>query len=97
MVFDATFNMFKFELSNNGQLKNFLFRNSDHLLCDFLLPDTTSFSDGRSRSTRREPPTMGKQLVSFITCECESSAHFFAIYKTECEPTPYWRKACMSC
>ena len=34
MVFDATFNMFKFELSNNGQLKNFLFRNSDHLLCD---------------------------------------------------------------
>ena len=41
MVFDATFNMFKFEVSNNGQLKNFnfLFRNSDHLLCDFLLPD----------------------------------------------------------
>jgi hypothetical protein len=28
----------------------------------------TSFSGGRSRSTRREPPTMGKQLVSFITC-----------------------------
>jgi len=25
----------------------------------------TSFSDGRSRSTRREPPTMGKQLVNF--------------------------------
>jgi hypothetical protein len=30
----------------------------------------TSFSCGRSRSTRREPPTMGKQLVSFITCGC---------------------------
>jgi hypothetical protein len=28
----------------------------------------TSFSGGRSRSTRREPLTMGKQLVSFITC-----------------------------
>jgi hypothetical protein len=22
-------------------------------------------------STRREPPTMGKQLVNFITCGCE--------------------------
>jgi hypothetical protein len=32
----------------------------------------TSFSGGRSRSTRREPPTMGKQLVIFITCGCES-------------------------
>jgi hypothetical protein len=27
-----------------------------------------SFSGGKSRNTRREPPTMGKQLVSFITC-----------------------------
>ena len=25
----------------------------------------TSFSGGRNRSTRREPPTMGKQLVNF--------------------------------
>jgi len=25
-------------------------------------------------STRSEPPTMGKQLVNFITCGCESSA-----------------------
>jgi hypothetical protein len=38
----------------------------------------TSFSGGRSRSTRREPPTMGKQLVSFITCGCKSSAPFLA-------------------
>jgi hypothetical protein len=38
----------------------------------------TSFSGGGSRSTRREPPTMGKQLVSFITSECESSAPFLA-------------------
>ena len=36
----------------------------------------TSFSGGRSRSTRKEPPTMGKQLVSFTTCDCESSTPF---------------------
>jgi hypothetical protein len=29
---------------------------------------TTSFSGGGSRSIQREPPTMGKQLVNFITC-----------------------------
>jgi hypothetical protein len=29
----------------------------------------TSFSGGGSRSTRREPPTIGKQLVNFITCD----------------------------
>ena len=28
----------------------------------------TSFSGGVSRSTQGEPPTMGKQLVNFITC-----------------------------
>jgi hypothetical protein len=33
----------------------------------------TSFSDGRSRSTRRERPTMGKRLVNLFTCGCESS------------------------
>ena len=27
----------------------------------------TSFSGGGSRGTRREPPTMGKQLINFIT------------------------------
>ena len=37
---------------------------------------TTSFSGGRCRSTRNEPPTMGKQLVNLITCGCESSAPF---------------------
>ena len=37
---------------------------------------TTSFSRGRSRSTWREPPTMDKHLVSFITRCCESSAPF---------------------
>ena len=38
----------------------------------------------------REPPTMGKQLINFITCGCESSAPFFVIYKAGCDPTPYW-------
>ena len=40
----------------------------------------TSFSGGRSR---REQQTMGKQLVNFITCDCDSSAPFFVIYKAE--------------
>ena len=38
----------------------------------------------------REPPTMGKQLVNFITCSCESNAPFFVIYKAGREPMPYW-------
>jgi len=36
----------------------------------------TGFSAGGRRSTRREPPSMGKQLVYFITRGCESSALF---------------------
>ena len=50
----------------------------------------TSFSGGGSRSTRREPLTMGKQLIIFITCGCKPSAPFFVIYKAGREPTPYW-------
>ena len=38
----------------------------------------TSFSGGGSWSTQREPPTMDKQLVSFITSDCQSSAPFLA-------------------
>ena len=34
----------------------------------------TSFSDGRSR---REPPTMGKQLVNFISLAAASRVHPF--------------------
>jgi hypothetical protein len=48
----------------------------------------TSFCGGRSRSTWREPSTMGKQLVNFITCDGKSSAPFFVIYKAGF--TPYW-------
>jgi hypothetical protein len=29
----------------------------------------------------REAPTLGKQLVNFITCGCELSTPFFIIYK----------------
>jgi hypothetical protein len=47
----------------------------------------TSFSGGRSR---KEPPTMGKQLVNFITCDWKSNASFFVIYKAGRESTPYW-------
>jgi hypothetical protein len=41
----------------------------------------TSFSGGRSWSTRREPSTMGKQLVNFNTRDFESSASFFQFTK----------------
>ena len=37
---------------------------------------TTNFCGGRSRCTWREPPTMGEQLVNFITCGFESSIPF---------------------
>jgi hypothetical protein len=36
----------------------------------------TSFSGRRRRSTRREPPTMGTQLVNLITCDCKLNAPF---------------------
>ena len=59
------------------------FNLSDLILFDFwcLTPlstvfhyiTATSFSGGGSR---RESPTMSKQLVSFITCGCESNAPF---------------------
>ena len=32
----------------------------------------TSFSGGRCQRTWREPPTMGKQLVNFITCGAQT-------------------------
>jgi hypothetical protein len=48
-------------------------------LVDYLT--VISFSDGRRKSTRREPLTMDKQLVNFITCSCKLSAPFFVNYK----------------
>jgi hypothetical protein len=35
--------------------------------------DDPSLSGGKSQ---REPPNMGKQLVNFINCDCESSTPF---------------------
>jgi hypothetical protein len=46
----------------------------------------TSFNGGGSGENHRP---MGKQLVNFITCGCESSATFFVIYKAGRETTPY--------
>jgi hypothetical protein len=42
--------------------------------CDRIV--AVSFIGGGNWSTWRKPSTMGKQLVSFITCGCESSAPF---------------------
>jgi hypothetical protein len=47
---------------------------------------TTSFSGGRNQSTRREPLTMGKQLVNFITCGYESNAPFLQFTKPGANP-----------
>jgi hypothetical protein len=41
----------------------------------------TSISGGKRLSTQRKPPTMGKQLVNFITCGCELSAPFLQFTK----------------
>ena len=45
---------------------------------------------GGSQSTWSESPIMGKELLNFITCDCESSASFSVISKAVHEPTPYW-------
>ena len=41
----------------------------------------TSFSGGGGRSTRREPSTMGKQLVNFYHLQLRVECTFFVIYK----------------
>jgi hypothetical protein len=69
---------------------NLIFGVERHFQQYFSYIMATSFSGGRSRSIRREPPTMGKQLLNFITCGCELSAPFFVIYKAGREPMPYW-------
>ena len=66
---------------------NLIFGVKRHFQQYFSYIMATSFSGGRSRS---KPPTMGKQLVNLITCDCKSSAPFFVIYKAGCEPMPYW-------
>jgi hypothetical protein len=49
-----------------------------------------SFSGGKSQSIWREPPTMDKQLVNFITFGGDSSAPYFVVYQAGRETTPYW-------
>jgi hypothetical protein len=67
-------------------------------LIDWLLVFNPAFSNISAiswrpvlvvKETRRNPPSMGKQLVNFITCGCESSALFFVIYKAGRETTPF--------
>jgi hypothetical protein len=65
----------------------FIFGALTHFQQYFSYIMATSFSGRRSR---REPLTMGKQLVNFITYGCESSAPFFVIYKAGREPMSYW-------
>jgi len=46
----------------------------------------TSFRGERSRSIQREPLTKGKQLVSFTTCGCESSAPYLLFTNPGAKP-----------
>jgi hypothetical protein len=52
----------------------------------FQLNHGSQFYWWKKPEYRREPPTMGKQLVNFITCGCESSEPFLVIYKARREP-----------
>ena len=54
-------------------LIRFIIQHHYQQYCSYIM--AASFIGGRSRSTRRESPTMGKQLVNFITCRCECT-HF---------------------
>ena len=57
-----------------------------HFQLYFSYNMAASFNGGRSRSTRRELPTMGKQLGSFITCGCDSSTPFLQFTKPGANP-----------
>jgi len=73
-------------LFNRNHISGVIVGVLDSNAVDRVKPKT---SGGGSRSTRREQPTMGNQLVNFIACGCEPSAPFF-IYKVGREPSPYW-------
>ena len=86
--FSKLFATLPFYMNFRGQIENQvsdyrLLRSSSLWLIwfDFLCLTLLSaifllYHGGRSWSTKREPPTMSKQLVSFITCGCESSVPF---------------------
>jgi hypothetical protein len=63
-----------------GTLASSITKTGHHNIAEILL---------KVALNKREPPTMGKQLVNFITFGCQSSAPFFVIYKTGHEPMPY--------
>ena len=50
----------------------------------------TSFSGERSRSTRREPPTMYKQLLILYHLRLRVECALFVIYEAGHEPTSYF-------
>jgi hypothetical protein len=84
------FYLFYCVINNNNNLLKIVTLNNLSLV--WLMVFNTTFKNisggGRSWSTRREPPTMGKQLVNFITCE--SSTLFCNIQSRAREPTPSW-------
>jgi hypothetical protein len=59
------------------------------ILLKVALKHQKSIKSNRHKVTCSLPPTMGKQLVNFITCGCESIAPFFVIYTSGREPTAY--------
>jgi hypothetical protein len=65
-----------YHFTHSVNITNCIHVTSTRIIQYFNYIMATIFSNGRSRSTRREPPTMGKQLVNFITCGFESSAPF---------------------
>jgi hypothetical protein len=47
-----------------------------HDIAEILLKVALNTKNQSIKHSWIEPPTMGKQLVNFITCGCESSAPF---------------------
>ena len=100
MLYARAYSLYSDCFQPSSELLNYLMKGffslNFFLIFDVLAPIrqyfsyimATSFSGGRMRSIQREPLTMGKQQVNFITCGCESSAPFL-IYKSGREPTSW--------
>jgi hypothetical protein len=61
-----------------------------HDIAEILLKVALNTIKIKSNQNKTLQPTLGKQLVNFITCGCESNAPFFVIHKAGREPTPDW-------
>jgi hypothetical protein len=81
-----TFNRRFFFLSFLNKIDWLFFWCLTPLSAIFQLYHGTSFSGGGNRSTRREPPTLGKQLVNFITLP------LFRISNKNPPIPPNWKK-----